>query len=130
MFKQIDASFVVAGLVFVCSGMVLGEMMASSQDHAQLPTHAHLNLAGGVFGLLFGLAYRAWPSLKGGALPALHLILHVVGVLVMTAGLWLMFGGMGETALPIALATAGSLAVLAGALIFLFLFVTRAFKAT
>jgi peptidoglycan/LPS O-acetylase OafA/YrhL len=128
MSKHLDAVFVVFGLVLVLGGMILGAVMGSSGDHGQQPTHAHINLVGGVFSILFGLAYRGWPALRAGLLPGIHLLLHVVGVLVMTAGLALMYGGAGETPLTIALASGGSGAVMLGTLIFLFLFATKAFR--
>ncbi|MEP7210155.1 MAG: hypothetical protein ABI740_04900 [Alphaproteobacteria bacterium] len=130
MSRHLDAVFVVFGLVLVLGGMTLGAVMAGSGDHGQQPTHAHVNLVGGVFSILFGLAYRSWPALRTGMLPLVHLALHVVGVLVMVVGLAMMFGGTGETSLTTAFASGGSGAVMLGTLIFLFLFATRAFKET
>ena len=130
MSKHLDAVFVTFGLVLVLSGMTLGAIMGGSGDHGQQSTHAHINLVGGVFSILFGLAHRGWPALRAGVLPLIHLALHVAGVLVMVSGLFMIFGSAGETPLAKGLATYGSSAVMLGVLIFLFLFATRAFKGT
>jgi hypothetical protein len=130
MSKHLDAVFVTFGLVLVLSGMTLGAIMGGSGDHGQQSTHAHINLVGGVFSILFGLAHRGWPALRVGVLPLIHLALHVAGVLVMVSGLFMIFGSAGETPLAKGLATYGSSAVMLGVLIFLFLFATRAFKGT
>jgi hypothetical protein len=128
MSKHLDAGFVVFGLVFVFGGMTLGAAMGGSGDHGQQSTHAHINLVGGVFSILFGLAHRGWPALRAGVLPLIHLALHVGGVLVMVAGLFMIFGTAGETPLAKGLATGGSSAVMLGVLIFLVLFATKAFR--
>jgi hypothetical protein len=130
MSRRVDAIFVLLGLVFVLGGMVLGAVMGGSGDHGQQPTHAHANLVGGVFSILFGLAYRNWPALRAGVLPIVHLLLHVAGTLVMIVGLAMMYGGTGETPLTTALASAGSGAVMLGTLLFVFLFATKAFRET
>lgn len=128
MSRRVDTIFVALGLVFVFAGMSLGAMMASSHDHGQLTTHAHLNLVGGVFSMLFGLAYRAWPALKAGRLPMLHLVLHTAGVVIMFAGLVQIYGATGQTPVTEGLATAGSVLVMIGTLIFLLLFFAKAFR--
>ena len=128
MSKRIDAWFVLFGVVCLLAGMILGEVMGGSGDHSQQPTHAHMNLAGGVLAIVFGLSYRAWPVMKG-ALSIAHLLLHMIGLVVMEVGLFLMFGGMGETTVPVLGATIGSMMILLGLLVFLFNFATKALKA-
>jgi hypothetical protein len=129
MTKNIDNLFFLVGLLLLSGGMVLGEVMGMSGNHALMPVHVHVNLAGGVFCCLFGIAYRLWPALSAGILPTVHFVLSVVGVLVMGAGLTMIYGGGGETPPAIALTGVGSTAVLIGTLVFLYLFATRAFKA-
>jgi hypothetical protein len=108
--------------------MILGEVMGASGNHSQMPTHAHINLAGGVFGCLFGLAYRNWPALKSGILPVVHFALYIIGVPVMASGLAILYSSGEETPPAVAMAVGGSMAFLLGTLVFLFLFATRAFK--
>ena len=43
-----DRVFLVLGLVWLLAGMALGEHMGHTQDHGQMPTHAHMMLVGGV----------------------------------------------------------------------------------
>ena len=75
MTKNIDNLFFLVGLLLLSGGMVLGEVMGMSGNHALMPVHVHINLAGGVFCCLFGIAYRLWPALnavQSGAMTALN----------------------------------------------------------
>lgn len=127
MAKKIDAWFVILGAVFLIAGMALGEVMGASNDHSQMPTHAHLNLPGGVFAILYGLAYRAWPA-QNPALPLAHFWIHVVGSMMMVSGLFMMFGGVGATGLTIGLAAGGGGVIAIGMIVFLIGFAQRALK--
>lgn len=40
--------FIKSAVVYIILGMILGIYMAASQNHSQMPTHAHLNLIGWV----------------------------------------------------------------------------------
>ena len=40
--------FIKSSIIYIVLGMALGIYMAASQDHSQMPTHAHLNLLGWV----------------------------------------------------------------------------------
>ena len=44
--KGIDRLFLRIAVVYVLAGMALGIFMAMSDDHSQMPTHAHMNLMG------------------------------------------------------------------------------------
>jgi hypothetical protein len=98
--------------------MILGIFMAASGDHGQAPTHAHLNLLGWVSMAVFGLVYRAFPTLAKGALPKIHFWIMNVGVIGMIIGLFLMFNGRMEFE---ALTAAASMLVLVGMLLFAFI---------
>lgn len=97
-----DRLFIVFGVIFALGGMILGERMGATGDLTQRVTHVHALALGWIGAFLFGLAYRAWPSLLGW--PAwTHLALHTAGVSVMIYMLWRMFSGAvpPETAGPI-----------------------------
>lgn len=105
------------GLSCAIAGMVLGIVMASSRNHVQHVTHAHLLLLGFVVSLLYAMVYQLW---LGGASPrvaGVQTVLHQFGTLVIVTGLYLLFGGhVHADALGPVLAT-GSLCALGGAML-------------
>src|SRR5215813_8493233 len=42
--------------------MLLCMFMCMSDDHSQMPTHAHINVLGWASMALYGVVYRAWPE--------------------------------------------------------------------
>ena len=82
----------VLGLVWLLIGMTLGQIMGESGDHSQMPTHAHIMLAGGVLSLSWGLIYRAL-NIAGGLLGWIQLALHNLGGIVMLTILYMLFDG-------------------------------------
>jgi len=60
--KGIDRLFLRIAVVYVLAGMALGIFMAMSDDHSQMPTHAHMNLMGWASMALYAVVYRVWPE--------------------------------------------------------------------
>lgn len=116
--NTISLKFIRCAVVYGLIGMCLGIYMAASNHHDQGPTHAHLNLLGWVSMAIFGLVYRAFPSLAEGALPKVHFWIMNVGIIGMIAGLFLMFSGHMEF---VPLSAASSIVVLIGMLVFAFI---------
>lgn len=85
------------GLLWLILGMLLGEHMGRSGDHAQMPTHAHMMLLGGVLPILWAILYRVF-QLGSGLLAWAQVGLHHVAVLVMIPSLYLMYGQLAERA--------------------------------
>ena len=44
--KRIDGLFLRLAVAYLFAGMLLGIFMGMSDDHSQMPTHAHINLLG------------------------------------------------------------------------------------
>lgn len=108
------------GLTCAAAGMVLGIVMASTKNHVQHVTHAHLLLLGFVVSLLYAMVYQLWLPRTAPRVAGLQTILHQAGTLVIVTGLYLMFGGhVGEATLGPVLGT-GSLCALAAALLMLY----------
>lgn len=78
------------GLVFAILGMLLGIVMASTHNHTQHVTHAHILLLGFATSLLYGLVLRAWVPDAGPALTLalarVQVALHQVGTVVWWPG--------------------------------------------
>ena len=106
------------GCVYLVIGILIGIYMGGSGDHSLTPVHAHINLLGAVFMVIFGVLYRLMPGLAQGWMGASHFWLFQLGALILMAGLYLMISGkMAESTVGPILMVA-ELAVLLGAVIF------------
>lgn len=112
--------FLRTSVVFLTCGVILGLMMGGSQDFTQAPTHAHLNLVGGVWMFLAGLFYNAHPQISP-KLRTTHYILAVVGLLGFIVGLYAKLSGQhwGELPLIIGSTITGISILLFAVLVFL-----------
>src|SRR5438477_251820 len=70
--KGIDGLFLRTAVVYAIAGMALGIFMAISEDHSQMPTHAHMNLLGWVSMALYAAVYRLWPEAARSPLAPWH----------------------------------------------------------
>jgi len=107
--------FVRLSVVYALIGMALGIAMAISGDHSQMPTHAHINLLGYVSMMLYGLFYKSYPKAAEGRLPMVHFWVANAGLIGISTGIGLLYGGMPE-AEPIA--AVSSLVAITGMAIF------------
>ncbi len=107
--------FLRLSVIYALIGMSIGIHMAMSHDHAQAPTHAHLNLLGFVAMFLYGLFYRGWPEAAAGRLAHWHFWIANIGLIGGITGIALIYGGLPE-AEP--LAAVSSLLMIAGMAIF------------
>lgn len=112
--RGIGLLFFASGVVYVILGMLWGIHMGMAQDFTLAPAHAHLNLVGFVTMALAGLFYHLTPRAAGSPLARVHYVLATLGVWMMVPGIVRVLTGAGE-----GLAIAGSLATLAGMLVFL-----------
>lgn len=108
--------FISIGIVFLLLGIVIGLFMAMSGNHGQIPTHAHVMLAGWASSVLFGLVYQHYPAVAARWPARVHLVAHLVGLLAMSFGLARIYGGDIAGGEPFA--AVGSLLFAAGALVF------------
>jgi heme/copper-type cytochrome/quinol oxidase subunit 1 len=111
----LSARFFGSALVYAILGMGLGLHMGMSHDHTQMPTHAHIMLVGWVSFAIFGFFYHLFPSAAEGWLAKVHFWLAEASFLILTTGLFLIFGGS-ASADPIA--GVGSIGLLASMILF------------
>ncbi|WP_394694372.1 TonB-dependent receptor [Hyphobacterium sp.] len=98
---KVDRIHLVLGLLWLIAGMALGEHMGRTQDHGQMPTHAHIMLVGGVLPVLWAILNRVW-KMGSGLLAWAQLVLHHAGAAIMIVGLYKLYGGgNGETLGPV-----------------------------
>lgn len=79
--------------LYLAAGVTLGIAMAASHNHAEAPLHAHLNLLGFVTLTLAALWYRVQPEAADTRLAKMHLVLHNLGLPVMSVGLFFLLRG-------------------------------------
>ncbi|OYX43805.1 MAG: hypothetical protein B7Z02_07545 [Rhodobacterales bacterium 32-67-9] len=111
---QISRNFLVIGSVYLLFGILMGMYMGGSGDLTFAPVHAHINLLGFTLMTLFGLVYRALPTMADSSLARVHFWLHQIGALVLLAMLMLLFSGQIVEAAMAPVAPIAELAVLLG----------------
>jgi hypothetical protein len=112
---NIDRWFLRIAVLYALVAMALGIHMGMSQDHSQMPTHAHLNLLGWASMALYALIYRQWPAAGQTKLALVHFWVANAGALLLNAGVYALYAG--NMALePVAIA--GSLITILGMLVF------------
>jgi cbb3-type cytochrome oxidase subunit 1 len=121
--KGIDRLFLRIAVVYVLAGMALGIFMAMSDDHSQMPTHAHMNLMGWASMALYAVVYRVWPETARSPLAAWHFWLANLGTLVLSIGVGGIMAGREQSFEPIA--GIGSIISLIGMLLFAIIVYTR-----
>lgn len=90
--KRFDRTYVIWALCYAIAGMALGIYMATSGNHGQLVTHAHIMLLGFVTSLIYAVIHRLWLAAPSRGLASTQFILHQAGALTLLAGLLLIFG--------------------------------------
>jgi predicted membrane channel-forming protein YqfA (hemolysin III family) len=114
--RRIAAWFFGSAVVYGIVGLVLGNYMAISQDHVQMPTHAHIMVIGWVSFALFGLFYQLFPEAAHGWPAMTHLLVAEFSFLALALGLFFIFAG--DPATGEALAAPASLIYLASMVLF------------
>jgi cbb3-type cytochrome oxidase subunit 1 len=112
---NIDRWFLRIAVLYALVAMVLGIAMGISQDHSQMPTHAHLNLVGWVSMALYALVYRQYPAAGQSRLALAHFWIANVGAVLLNLGV---YGLMADITALEPVAIAGSLVTILGMLTF------------
>lgn len=112
----IASRFFVTAIIYAILGMTLGLVMGMTQDHSQMPTHAHFLVIGWVTFAIYGLFYHAFPSAAANRLGPVHFWLAEISLAVLLIGLFMIFGGRPEAGEPFA--ALGSVGVLASVILF------------
>jgi Na+/melibiose symporter-like transporter len=121
--RGIDGWFLRTAVAYVLAGMALGIFMALSDDHSQMPTHAHMNLLGWASMALYAVVYRVWPETARSALAPWHFWIANLGTLAVVIGVAGIMAGHDQVFGP--LAGVGSILSLIGMLLFAVIVFTR-----
>jgi hypothetical protein len=112
---NIDRWFLRIAVIYALVAMVLGIVMGMTQDHSQMPTHAHLNLVGWASMALYALVYRQYPAAGQSRLALAHFYIANVGAALLCVGVYGLMAGMPAFE-PVT--TAGALITILGTLTF------------
>jgi hypothetical protein len=113
--------YLVWALCYAAVGMSLGIYMAASHDHGQLVTHAHVLMVGFVLSLVYGIIHRLWLDTPRRAIAMTQFVLHQAAAVLLLGGLFLLYGGKASEATLAPLLGVGSVGVLLGMLLMLYM---------
>ncbi|KRA00478.1 hypothetical protein ASD64_01615 [Mesorhizobium sp. Root157] len=116
--QGVARNFFTLAIIYALFGMALGLSMSISQDHSQMPTHAHTMVAGWLMSAVFAFFYHLFPTAAGKMLATVHFWLTAVSGILLLAGLFLLLGGNASIEPLVALASMGFYAAM-----FLFAFI-------
>jgi cbb3-type cytochrome oxidase subunit 1 len=85
--------FFTVAIIYAVLGMLLGLSMAISQNHGEMPTHAHIMLAGWVSSALFAYFYHLFPAVNAKRIALIHFWFQTASAVVMLVSLFLLYGG-------------------------------------
>ncbi|MGO4685697.1 hypothetical protein [Hyphomicrobium sp. 2TAF46] len=114
--KGLASRFFASALIYAVLGMTLGVVMGMTQNHTQMPTHAHLLLVGWVSFAVFGFFYHLFPSVAATRIATAQFWLAEASLLIMLVGLFQIFSGHPEIGEP--LAGVGSIGLLLSTILF------------
>ncbi|HZT20032.1 MAG TPA: hypothetical protein VFA23_11570 [Dongiaceae bacterium] len=114
--KSLAARFFGTAILYAILGMTLGNVMAATEDHSQLVTHAHMLLIGWVSFAIFGFFYHLFADRAATAMARLHFWLAQASYIAIVVGLFLLFAG--STGIGVPIASIGSMAYLLSMVLF------------
>ncbi|MBV8143711.1 MAG: TonB-dependent receptor [Gammaproteobacteria bacterium] len=123
---NLDRKFLVWALAYAVAGLALGIYMGASQNHAELVTHAHILLVGFVLSLIYGIIHRLWLGNPGRAVANLQFGVHQASAILISVGLFLLYGGLVPAPVLDPILGLVSAGVLPGMLLMLYLVVKPA----
>ena len=91
--KGAARTFFILALCYAVAGMVLGIYMAASHDHGEMPTHAHIMVAGWLMSSVFAFFYHLFPAVAQKTLAVVHFWLTAISGIGLMIGLFLLLGG-------------------------------------
>jgi hypothetical protein len=118
--KKIDEAYLLLSLVWLVVGMAYGIWLGASGHFAFAESHAHMSLVGFVVSAIFGLMYRFYPAMQQSKLAMPQIWVYQVGAVILVAGKIVVDAGGGP-----GIVSAGSIVILLGVLMMLYIFATR-----
>ena len=109
-----DRKFVITAFGYALLGLALGIFMASSKNHGQFVTHAHIMLVGFLLTFIYGLCHKLWLNNSTSKLAMIQFYIHQIGSAVLLTALFLLYGGFIELEIVDPILGVSSIAVFVG----------------
>jgi hypothetical protein len=91
--QGVARNFFTLAIIYALCGMALGLHMGMSGDHGQMPTHAHIMLAGWVTSAIFAFFYHLFPAARATALATIHFWLTAISGIGLVVSLYFLMSG-------------------------------------
>lgn len=91
--QGVARNFFTLAIVYALAGMALGLHMSISQNHDQMPVHAHTMVAGWLMSAVFAFFYHLFPVARDKMLAKIHFWLTAVSGIGLLVGLFFLLGG-------------------------------------
>ena len=91
--QGVARNFFILGIVMALAGMILGLKMAMTNDHGQMPVHAHIMVAGWLMLAVFGFFYHLFPVARQNKLATVHFWIRAVSIVVLVVSLYFVLAG-------------------------------------
>lgn len=91
---NLDRRYLMWALGYAAVGIALGLYMAASKNHGELVTHAHILLIGFLLSLVYGIIHKLWLDKPSRALANTQFVVHQVAAVMVSVGLFLLYGGI------------------------------------
>ncbi|WP_027059230.1 hypothetical protein [Mesorhizobium loti] len=91
--QGVARNFFTLAIIYALCGMALGIHMAISEDHGQMPTHAHTMVAGWLMSAVFAFFYHLFPAAGQKVLAKIHFWLTAISGIGLMIGLYILLAG-------------------------------------
>lgn len=91
--QGVARNFFILAIVYAICGMLLGLSMSISQDHTQMPVHAHALVAGFLMSSVFAFFYHLFPAARASRLASVHFWLTAVSGAGLIISLYFLLAG-------------------------------------
>ncbi|AGB43788.1 hypothetical protein LB516_09295 [Mesorhizobium sp. CO1-1-7] len=91
--QGVARNFFTLAIIYALCGMALGIHMAISEDHGQMPTHAHTMVAGWLMSAVFAFFYHLFPAAGQKTLALVHFWLTAISGIGLMIGLYILLAG-------------------------------------
>jgi hypothetical protein len=91
--QGVARNFFTLAIIYAVCGMMLGLSMAISQDHTQMPVHAHTMVAGWLMSSVFAFFYHMFPAARASRLAPVHFWLTAISGVCLLVGLYFLLAG-------------------------------------
>ncbi len=116
--QGVARNFFTLAIIYALCGMALGIHMSISQDHSQMPVHAHTMVAGWLMSSVFAFFYHLFPAARDSLLARMHFWLTAVSGIGLLIGLFFL---LAETPRSSRWSAVSSMAFYASMLLFAFI---------